>query len=120
MFYGALPSVFAKARYLREHGTEAENILCMHIGQKQIRNLKFRRQHPISCFIADFYCHEAKIVIEVDGSIHDLDENKEYDIVREEYVVDLGIKVIRFTNEEVLKNIDGVVKRVDEFVEKQI
>ena len=75
-------------------------------------NLKFRRQHPISTYIVDFYCHEKKLVFEVDGGVHNVKEEKEYDRIRESDLTDLGLKVIRFSNEDVIKNIDVVMEKL--------
>jgi len=77
MYYGATPSTFEKARQLRNKLTPTEAILWEHLKGKQICNTRFRRQHPISIFIVDFYCHAAKLIIELDGKIHL--KNREYD-----------------------------------------
>lgn len=69
MFYGAPPYIFEKARKLRETMTPAEQILWKYLKKRQLKGCKFRRQHPLSEFIADFYCHSLKLVIEVDGGI---------------------------------------------------
>ncbi len=79
---------------------------------KKVLGLRFRPQHPIDIFIADFYCHPVKLVIEIDGGIHNSIEQKEYDIGREAELNEWGIKVIRFTNEEVGNNIDLVIKKI--------
>ena len=72
--------------------------------------MRFRRQHPIGIYIADFYCHAAKLVIEVDGKVHL--QKIEYDRERTAVLNGFGIDVIRFSNEEVLGDIDGVVERI--------
>jgi very-short-patch-repair endonuclease len=74
--------------------------------------LRFRPQHPMDKFIADFYCHPIKLVIEVDGGIHDKPENREYDIGRTAESENYGIKVIRFKNEQILNNFDCVRKDI--------
>ena len=71
MFYGAKPETFQKAKLLCNKMTQAENKLWTLLKIKSVLNLRFRRQHPLDIFIADFYCHELKLVIEVDGEIHD-------------------------------------------------
>jgi very-short-patch-repair endonuclease len=78
--------------------------------------LQFRRQHPINRFIADFYCAKIKLVIEVDGSVHELSENKEYDIERSEILNDFGITVIRFSNEQVINKIENTLKTIEDNV----
>lgn len=80
----------------------------------KLLRLRFRPQHPIDIFIADFYCHPIKLVIEIDGGIHQNEKQKEYDIGREAELKKLSIDVIRFTNEEVIDNIGGVVKVIKE------
>ena len=80
MYFGATPDIFKKAKELRKCCTEAENILWTKLNRNQILGLQFRRQHPIDRFIADFYCAKIKLVIEADGSIHELPENKDYDM----------------------------------------
>ena len=115
MFYGAPPSVFEKARYLRDNQTEAEQVLWNRLNRKQL-GVKFRRQHPIYNYIADFYCHEKKLVIEVDGSYHLKLEQKELDELRSEDIRDFGIEVIRFANEQVIEKIDEVVNKIKEII----
>lgn len=70
MFFGASPKIFQRATELRKNMTEAERILWSALRRKQLSGKRFRRQHPIETFIVDFYCHEARLVIEVDGGIH--------------------------------------------------
>ena len=115
MFYDVPPSVFEKARYLRDNQTEAEQILCNRINRKQL-GVKFRRQHPIYIYIADFYCLEKKLVIEVDGSYHLNLEQKEQDELRSEDIREFGIEVIRFTNEQVFEKIGEVVNKLKEVI----
>lgn len=116
MFYGAPPVIFGKAKTLRQTMTLAEKVLWMRINKKQLKGYRFRRQHPISNFIVDFYCHEAKLIIEVDGSVHDVEEQKEYDMGREFELSQLGLRVIRFSNEEVINFTDGVVRKIEEML----
>ena len=78
MFYGASPAIFKKAEELRNTMTSAERFLWQAL-QVNEWNLKFRRQHPMRNYIADFYCHAIKLVIEVDGDIHNTEEAKQYD-----------------------------------------
>jgi len=72
MYYNAKPSIIGAARLLREKMTRSEEILWERLNRKQIQGLRFRRQHPIDIFIADFYCHRIRLVIEIDGEIHRL------------------------------------------------
>ncbi|MFB6318280.1 endonuclease domain-containing protein [Saccharicrinis sp. FJH54] len=113
MFYNAKPHIFRKAQLLRNNMTNAEKLLWEKIRKKHVLNLKFRSQHPIDIFIADFYCHQIKLVIEIDGEIHNFKNRKDYDISREDELAKHGISVIRFTNKEVEKNIDEVIKKIE-------
>jgi very-short-patch-repair endonuclease len=114
LFLGASPNIFQKARSLRKRMTKAEKTLWVHLRRKTVNGKRFRRQHPIDQFIADFYCHEAKLVIEVDGGIHMSKNQKERDEMRTFELQSKGINVIRFTNDEVLFDIDNVIKRIEE------
>ena len=83
MFYNASPIIFERAKRLRENMTEAELKLWECLKEKKLLNLRFRPQHPIDIFIADFYCHPLKLIVEIDGGIHLSQTNKSYDIGRE-------------------------------------
>ncbi len=112
MFYSAKPITFERAKELRENPTKAERSLLSVLCKNQMLGLRFKHQHPISIFIADFYCHKLKLVIEVDGEIHNRKESVEYDENRTAELESYGITVIRFTNEEVLENIEQVRDRI--------
>jgi len=112
MYFGATPDVFKKAHELRKMETETENLLWSRLRNNQIIGLHFRRQHPINRFIADFYCPRIKLVIEVDGCIHEIPENQEYDIGRSEILEDFGITIMRFTNERVIDDIEKVISEI--------
>ncbi|MCD6556103.1 MAG: endonuclease domain-containing protein [Bacteroidales bacterium] len=116
MYYGANQNIQEKAENLRKRETKAEQILWEKLKNKQLLGLKFRRQHPIEHYIADFYCHKAKLVIEVDGSIHNIPEIKEKDDVRTFEIEKYGITILRFTNEDVYNNMDFVIKKVKKFL----
>lgn len=117
MFYGAGPLIFQKASELRNQMTPAEEVLWNNIHINQWK-LKFRRQHPISNYIADFYCHNIKLVIELDGSIHDLEETKIIDKQREQDLIGLGLTVLRFKNEEIFKNLSSVLTTISTTISK--
>ena len=104
------------SRKLRNRMTDAEILLWSKIKRKQLKGIQFNRQKPIGNYIADFYSFKAKLVIEIDGSQHYEKENKEKDKIRDDYFKKLGLNVLRFNNLEVLKNIDGVIKRICEEV----
>ncbi|HEX3009571.1 MAG TPA: endonuclease domain-containing protein [Bacteroidales bacterium] len=118
MFYGATPEVFKKAKDLRKTETEAERLLWNQLNRNQILGLQFRRQHPINKFIADFYCHKTKLVIEVDGGIHEFRKNKEYDLERTKLLAQFGITVIRFTNDQIIDDIKIAVNKIKEISHK--
>jgi imidazole glycerol-phosphate synthase subunit HisF len=110
MNYGASSTIFQYAEKLRANMTAEENMIWERCCRKQL-GVRIRRQHPIWKYIADFYCHELKLVIEIDGGIHLNRENREWDITREVTLNEFGIDIIRFTNEEVLNNIEIVMQR---------
>jgi very-short-patch-repair endonuclease len=114
MFYNIKPHIFEKAKALRNNMTEAELLLWEQLKGKKMLGLRFRPQHPIDIFIADFYCHPIKLVIEVDGEIHMSKEQKEYDIGRTGELNYWGIEVIRFTNEEIENNIKKVIETINQ------
>ncbi|MDN3204714.1 endonuclease domain-containing protein [Algoriphagus sediminis] len=116
LFYGASPLIHKRARELRRKLTPAERVLWNLLRKKALEGFKFRRQHPIRNFIADFYCHSNKLVIELDGSIHDEVSQSEYDKGRTEELKELGITVIRFRNEEVFETTEDVLKRISKYL----
>ncbi len=109
MYYNAQPTIFARAKELRENMTPAEKVLWEKLRCNQL-GVRFKAQHPIDIFIADFYCHRAKLVIEVDGAIHA--SQSDYDDGRTVELERFGLTVIRFTNEEVLTDIDKVIQQI--------
>jgi very-short-patch-repair endonuclease len=112
MFYGASKSIFLRALELRKSLTPAEKLLWEELKRKEIFRVRFKRQHPIDIFIVDFYCHKYKLAIEVDGDIHLKEEVREYDDGRSHDIEKLGIKILRFTNKEVIENIEMVKQRI--------
>ena len=116
MFYGAKPEIFEKAATLRNNMTVAEKILWKKLKDRNLFPSKFRRQHPIDIFIVDFYCHNAKLVVELDGKYHLKREQREYDIGRSAEIESWGLKIIRFANEEVINNSDNVVLQIQQVI----
>lgn len=112
MFYGANKKTFLKALGLRNNMTNAEELLWEELKNREIFKARWRRQHPVDIFIVDFYCHEYKLVIEVDGEIHLLEVIQERDDGREHDIEKLGIRIIRFTNKEIYDNIESVKTRI--------
>lgn len=113
MYLGAPPSLLEVAKQLRTQETPAEKLLWTRLSRNQL-GVKFRRQHPIYYYVADFYCHSHKIVVEVDGPIHDSKENQFNDLLRTSGFNEFDIEVLQFTNEEVMNNIEDVVLRIQE------
>jgi cyclase len=111
MHLGATPIIFERAKELRNQETMAEKLLWRELSNKQL-GVKFRRQHPIYQYIVDFYCHELKMVIEVDGLIHLEDDIIEKDKLREQQLHSLDLIVIRFTNDEIFQNLKDVIERL--------
>ena len=100
--------VTAKARTLRQNMTKAEVILWVNLRKRALNGARFRRQHPIGPYIADFACPSAKLVVEVDGATHSTPEELAYDLRRTKYLEAEGWSVIRVSNTDVFENIDGV------------
>jgi very-short-patch-repair endonuclease len=119
MWKGAPASGFMKGQSLRENSTKAEVYLWERLKSNQFQGLKFRRQHPIGFYIVDFYCHRHKLIIEIDGGYHNTREQIEKDEERSNFLSFQGLKVIRFTNEQVLTEINFVLDTIGECCEKQ-
>jgi very-short-patch-repair endonuclease len=113
------PVILERAREMRHPQTFAEATLWHALRNRQT-GFKFRRQHPIDRFIADFYCAEAKLVIEIDGESHLESSQEEYDKARTECLEELGYKVIRFTNNDVRYNNNEVVYEILQTIENRI
>jgi len=118
MYFGAKPAVLETAKILRNEMTYHEKLLWEKLKGKQICGVRFRRQHPISFFIADFYCHQVKLVVEVDGEIHDV--KVEYDEGRSAEMEKFGILIIRFTNHEVENSIQNVINKIETIVNDRL
>jgi very-short-patch-repair endonuclease len=101
------------ARQMRKEPTDAENLLWQHIRNHQL-GVKFRRQHSIERFIVDFYCAEAGLVIEVDGVVHQYQIDE--DLIRQTFIENQGLRLMRFSNEKVLNNLDAVLHRIKEML----
>jgi len=112
MFCGASPNTFDKARLLRNNMTEAEKIVWDKLKNRNVFKARFRRQHPIGIFIVDFYCHEFKLAIEIDGEIHLKNEVIEYDDGRSHDIEKFGIKILRFTNNEVFSDLKKIIEEI--------
>lgn len=116
LFYNSNRIIFDNAKTLHRSQTKAERLLWSELRNRKFEGVKFRRQHPIGKYIADFYCNELKLVIEVDGAVHNSQDQREYDTSRTQELNEKGIVVIRFTNSEVENNLQNVLYRLKEFV----
>ncbi|MFT3949215.1 MAG: acetylglutamate kinase [Agriterribacter sp.] len=116
MFYGANSLIFERAKALRNRMTPSEELLWrnIHINEWKV---KFRRQHPIAIYIADFYCHSLKLVIELDGGIHEDEQVKMKDKIREEHLRSLGLHVIRFKNEYIIQNLGTTLATISKTID---
>ena len=115
MWKGAPASSFGKAKSLRNNETKAEILLWEKLKNNQLGGFKFRRQHPISLYIADFYCHKLKLIIEIDGEYHFTKEQIPKDKERTNMIEFNGVQVIRFSNEEILSNIETVLQEIEKY-----
>jgi len=112
MHDGAVPEIFRNAAILRNNMTSPEKLLWEYLKSKPL-GFKFRRQHPISTYILDFYCHKKSISIEIDGNYHHRTEQKEKDLERTAYLESIGIKEMRFDNENVINEIQNVIQKIE-------
>jgi very-short-patch-repair endonuclease len=118
MYFNPTPEKMEIAKNLRNNMTHMELLLWEKLKGKQICGLRFRRQHPINLFIADFYCHEVRLVVEIDGEIHG--QQEEYENGRSAEMERFGIKVIRFKNNEVENEIEKVLPELQSIVKERL
>jgi len=97
-----------RAKQLRRSMTRAETLLWRHLKAHRLARLSFRRQSPMGNYIADFVAHSCKLVVEVDGESHDFEDRIRHDEERDRWFASRGYRVLRFTNNDVLKNLEGV------------
>ena len=119
MFSGADNFLFGRASSLRKQQTYAEEILWNYLRTKPLC-FKFRRQHPFSIYILDFYCHQLKLAIEVDGSIHNLDEVNQNDMVRQKQLEQEGLTFLRFSNDEIKLKPEEVIHKIETFLKGEL
>jgi very-short-patch-repair endonuclease len=103
-------SLIEKAKELRQNMTPSEQILWRYLRAGRLQRYHFRRQQIIHPYIVDFYCHEVALAVEVDGGVHL--EQQDYDHNRDEFLQNIGLRVLRFTNHEVAQNLDGVLTAI--------
>lgn len=111
--------IFQRARELRNKSTHAEEMVWGYLKTKPF-GIKFRRQHPYSNYILDFYCHTLRLVIEIDGTIHELEEVRNKEIERQNFLMKDGLKVIRFSNIEVISGMEQVIENLNCLIQKMI
>jgi very-short-patch-repair endonuclease len=110
------PEFLDFARKLRKNQTDAEKLLWSILRSRQLLGLKFRRQQPIGPYILDFYCHDYKLCIELDGGQHYTSDGQKGDEDRAVSLAQRGIRILRFSNLDVLKNLEAVMLRIVEEV----
>ncbi len=98
------------AQTMRKEMTDAEKVLWSKLSKKQLNGYKFRKQHPIGRYIADFYCHDFKLIIEIDGDIHN--KRKEYDKNRDVFLKAGGYTVLIFNNDDIGNSLDNVLEKI--------
>jgi very-short-patch-repair endonuclease len=119
-FYNADQETIELAKHLRKKSTPTEKLLWERLRRNNISGVKFRRQHPIGFYIADFYCHELQLVIEIDGPIHNTAQHKEYDFNRDAEMERMGVQILRFTNNEVKNQIDKVMNKIRQEIKSRL
>ena len=102
--------IHERAKKLRREMTPAEKILWKELKANKLNGLHFRRQQVVHGYFPDFYCHQQELIVELDGGIHELQE--QYDADREAYLISLGFRIIRFNNEEIVNNLKRVLQRI--------
>lgn len=114
----AKKNIFVNAFHLRNRMTKAENILWEELRNKKL-GVKFRRQHPFCGFILDFYCHQFKLSIELDGKYHEDKIQREYDEQRTVIINREGLTEVRFTNEEVYNSLEKVIEKITSHLQEE-
>ena len=112
IYFGAGIEIIKRARELRLNVTPQEEILWNQLRNRKLEGFKFRRQHPIGKFIVDFFCYEKMLIVEIDGSVHNVKFQSECDQGRTSILEGLGIRVIRFSNEEIEKDLNSVIDKI--------
>jgi very-short-patch-repair endonuclease len=108
-------NLLEKRKCLRNNLTPQEIILWSRLKKEQL-GCKFRRQHSIGNYIVDFYCPKKKLIVELDGCQHKREKDTKYDAKRTKYLESLGIKVLRFWNNEINGNLNGVILKIEEYL----
>jgi very-short-patch-repair endonuclease len=109
-----------RAKRLRREMTRAETLLWRYLKADRLAGLAFRRQTPMGPYIADFVAHSCKLIVELDGESHDFEDRVRHDERRDQWFVSRGYRVLRFTNDDVMKNLEGVVLSIIEAAEQAV
>ncbi len=117
MHYGASYLLFKRAEALRKFYTWEEDLIWGYLSGNKL-GVRFRRQHPLLFYIADFYCHQLKLIIEIDGTVHNKEDVKINDAVRQNEIEKLGITVLRFTNSQVKNNPEIILEQINKKIEE--
>ena len=112
------PKLKELARDLRNNSTKSEVILWLKLKGKQMYGYDFHRQKPIDNYIVDFFCHELMLAIEVDGYSHQLEDVNFKDVKKENKLNEFGVSVLRFTDDQVLKDMDNVLRAIEFYIEQ--
>ena len=112
LFYGAGVIILQRTKKFRNRLTDAKIILWDYLHTRP-NGYRFRRQHPIRNYSVDFYCHRLRLVIEVDGSIHNREDIRKSDRERENILASEGITVIRFTNDEIMNDRENAIQKIN-------
>ncbi|RIK22424.1 MAG: methionine synthase, partial [Chloroflexi bacterium] len=107
-------------RDFRKNPTDAEKMVWECLRARRLNGFKFRRQHPIGRYIVDFYCHTAQLIVEIDGDIHDIPDQMEYDQIREEELRALDLTIIRFRNERIMNDLMQVLEEIASYLPSPI
>lgn len=108
--------ILSRTRNLRKNQTPQEIILWSRLRANRFHNLKFRRQYPLGKYIIDFVCLEKKLIIELDGWQHKEENQERYDNIRTEFLESCGFKVLRFWNNDINNNLNGVFLKIEEYL----
>ena len=106
------PNLLTFARNLRQSSTDAEQLLWSLLRNRRLAGHKFRRQHPIAPYALDFYCESAKLAVDLDGGQHNTEEARLHDEIRSKFLAEHGIRVLRFSNHEILTETEVVLAAI--------
>ena len=116
MHAGAKPELFRYAQEMRKNPTDGEKALWNILRKFRYKGYIFRRQHPVNIFIADFYCHKLKLIIQVDGDVHDSEQAIQYDDGRTAELEKYGLSIMRFTNDQVLNEKEKITLQIQNYI----